>query len=132
MAEALLRPCAAGSCETLVVSGRCVVHQRPSSHARGYTARWTRFRTWYLTKLNGLAALGIGLGAICGGRMPGAPVTTDSRCLAAGVENGRALQLDHLRPVEAGGGLYDLANLQVLCATCHSAKTARDDGGFGR
>jgi 5-methylcytosine-specific restriction protein A len=39
-------------------------------------------------------------------------------------------QTDHIVPVSAGGD-DDRANLQALCASCHSRKTATEDGGFG-
>lgn len=38
---------------------------------------------------------------------------------------------DHIVPKEAGGSDDD-TNLQTLCRTCHSRKTATEDGGFGR
>lgn len=41
--------------------------------------------------------------------------------------------VDHIRPHRGDYRLFmDEANLQTLCETCHSAKTAREDGGFGR
>ena len=33
------------------------------------------------------------------------------------------LQVDHIIPIEQGGAKYNVANLQVLCATCHQHKT---------
>jgi len=33
--------------------------------------------------------------------------------------------MDHIKPVEQGGGLCGLDNLQTLCQPCHKAKTAR-------
>lgn len=39
--------------------------------------------------------------------------------------------VDHIVPKERGGA-DELHNLQVLCAPCHSRKTAIEDGGFGR
>lgn len=42
-----------------------------------------------------------------------------------------ATQVDHIVPVRAGGS-DERSNLQPLCASCHSYKTARHDGGFGR
>ena len=29
------------------------------------------------------------------------------------------LEVDHIKPLDAGGALYDLANLQTLCRGCH-------------
>jgi 5-methylcytosine-specific restriction protein A len=40
-----------------------------------------------------------------------------------------ATQVDHITPISAGGEAYDRANLQSLCASCHSKKTTRQDGG---
>lgn len=38
--------------------------------------------------------------------------------------------VDHILPRRQGGS-NDHANLQTLCASCHSRKTASHDGGFG-
>ena len=46
-------------------------------------------------------------------------------CAGCGVE-GVPLELDHVRPVEAGGPEWDLENLHQLCKICHRAKTARE------
>jgi 5-methylcytosine-specific restriction enzyme A len=44
-----------------------------------------------------------------------------------------ASHLDHIRTVEEAPGLaWDWSNLQGLCASCHSSKTATSDGAFGR
>lgn len=43
----------------------------------------------------------------------------------------RATHVDHVKAKRAGGA--DAAeNFQSLCASCHSYKTVRVDGGFGR
>ena len=42
-----------------------------------------------------------------------------------------ATQVDHIVPRDRGGADDD-ANLQPLCQSCHSRKTATEDGGFGR
>jgi len=41
---------------------------------------------------------------------------------------GRAgrLEVDHRVPLHRGGAVYDLANLQSLCRTCHVAKSRRE------
>lgn len=44
----------------------------------------------------------------------------------------KASHVDHVRSIAAGGGRLDLGNLASLCASCHSRKTARADGGLGR
>ena len=43
----------------------------------------------------------------------------------------RATQVDHATPLSQGGHPLDSSNLQSLCASCHSRKTAERDGGFG-
>ncbi len=43
-----------------------------------------------------------------------------------------ATNVDHIVPRSRGGADFDPANVQALCASCHSAKTAIRDGGFGR
>lgn len=34
--------------------------------------------------------------------------------------------VDHIDPVSNGGPIYDENNLQVLCKSCHSKKTAKE------
>ena len=34
--------------------------------------------------------------------------------------------IDHIKTIRAGGEPYDQANLQTLCASCHSSKTATE------
>ena len=47
--------------------------------------------------------------------------------------NKRHLHVDHIETVESKPELrLALGNLQVLCSRCHSHKTAKEDGGFGR
>jgi 5-methylcytosine-specific restriction enzyme A len=43
-----------------------------------------------------------------------------------------ATQVDHIRRLGPGVYMYDQSNLQALCASCHSRKTALHDGAFGR
>ncbi len=39
-----------------------------------------------------------------------------------------ANEVDHIVAIERGGAAFDRDNLQSLCKTCHSRKTAGDDG----
>lgn len=44
----------------------------------------------------------------------------------------KGLEVDHITPHNGDWGLFlSSNNLQTLCASCHSKKTAREDGGFG-
>ena len=42
-----------------------------------------------------------------------------------------ATNVDHIVSRRRGGADFDPANVQALCASCHSTKTALRDGGFG-
>ncbi|MEW6862414.1 HNH endonuclease signature motif containing protein [Trueperella pyogenes] len=42
-----------------------------------------------------------------------------------------AAEVDHILPLDRGG-THDEENLQALCKPCHSAKTARQDGRWGK
>ena len=46
------------------------------------------------------------------------------RCASCGVPP--PLEVDHIRPVEHGGALYALENLQLLCRSCHIDKHVPD------
>lgn len=74
---------------------------RPSAAARGYGTDWRKLRATLM------------------------PPGTPCRCCGK-----PASHLDHIKP-KASGGTDDPSNLQPLCATCHSRKTDREDGGFG-
>lgn len=43
----------------------------------------------------------------------------------------RSSHADHIIPVARGGAVLDWSNLQSLCRSHHSRKTAALDGGFG-
>lgn len=42
-----------------------------------------------------------------------------------------SVHVDHVVALEKGG-THDRSNLRALCPSCHSKKTCRVDGGFGR
>jgi 5-methylcytosine-specific restriction endonuclease McrA len=43
------------------------------------------------------------------------------------MEQGRALEVDHIMPIADGGHPFDPGNLQTLCEKCHKAKTADEN-----
>lgn len=111
------KPCARPGCGALVQSGRwCPAHKpapRPTApkpydaeKRRPYkTAAWLRFRKWYLTQH-----------PVC--EVPGCGQPAN--------------EVDHIVPLDDGGAHLSTSNSQALCKPCHSRKTARQDGGFGR
>lgn len=83
--------------------------RRGSAASRGYDHRWRREREAEL-----LAE------PLC------------RECLKAGVITPATVR-DHIVPHKGNKALFhDPANRQSLCKHCHDAKTAREDGGFGR
>jgi len=81
---------------------------RASSTQRGYGYRWQQSRAGYL-KRHPLCA----------------------HCEARGRVT-IATDLDHIIPHRGDMALFwDRSNWQGLCASCHSRKTATEDGGFG-
>lgn len=103
-------PCTYPGCPRLSVSrGRCNDHKaerrkdydrrRGSASSRGYGRRWKRLRDSVLAEH---------------------PV-----CQADGCDE-LATDVDHITP-KRKGGTDSLDNLQALCHSCHSAKTARGE-----
>jgi len=81
---------------------------RRSAKERGYTFSWHKIRTLYL-QANPLCAL-------CEKRGRLTPATC----------------VDHIIPHRGDDALmWDEENFQSLCQSCHSRKTAKEDGGFG-
>lgn len=76
--------------------------QRESRHKRGYGYRWQKLRLIILAR-----------DPIC--KICGRAASTD---------------VDHIIP-KSKGGLDAVDNLQGLCHSCHSRKTASEDGGYG-
>lgn len=136
MPSPALRPCA-GGCGQLVGRGRCrtcanrLEQQRGSSTDRGYGQTWIRFRHWWLGEL--VRQLHV---PICGATLDGGPVTDDSRCKVQGIDtyanaDGSSLHLDHEPPLRDDerpdtSKVCNRFRIQLLCASCHSAKTERE------
>lgn len=79
---------------------------RESSRERGYTWEWEKVRAVYL-----------GRNPLC--------VLCKPRITAAN-------EVDHIIPHRGDKELFwNVKNWQALCKSCHSKKTAREDGGFG-
>ncbi|KMQ75291.1 HNH endonuclease [Marinobacter subterrani] len=117
-----LKPCCAPQCSELVRGQRyCDRHQhlakqrdpvkdreRGSSAKRGYGNKWKKARLTFLSYH---------------------PLCTE--CDRQG-RTTAATDVDHIVPHRGDPKLFwSQSNWQALCRSCHSAKTAREDGGFG-
>jgi 5-methylcytosine-specific restriction protein A len=79
--------------------------RRLGSSERGYTSKWQKARADFLQ------------------RFP--------RCMTRGC-NSVASIVDHAVPHKGNDALFwDRSNWRARCKSCHDAKTAREDGGFG-
>lgn len=124
MPQAAPRPCRHGGCAELVTdrSGFCSAHvkvqrqasdeRRGTAHERGYGRRWQKASKAYLAKH-----------PLC--QCPDCDEGR-KRLLAASV-------VDHDVPHKGDMRLFwDSTNWRSMAKACHDAKTARQDGGFGR
>lgn len=120
MPSASPRPCTHPGCGVLVQGGaRCQRHQvqrqtedqtrRGTASQRGYGAKWRAARADWLREH-----------PLCAEheRQGGLMVATE---------------VDHIVPHRGDQSLFwSRSNWQSLCKSCHSIKTATEDGGFGR
>ncbi|MGW1678515.1 HNH endonuclease [Saccharopolyspora sp. NPDC002376] len=102
--------CSAAGCTELTTTGRCDEHkrkpwQRRSRHQpRGRLARRDiAFKAEHLRR--------------------------EPNCRSCGRP---AEQVDHIRPLSQGGAMFDHANAQSLCATCHDHKTRAENAARQR
>jgi 5-methylcytosine-specific restriction protein A len=114
-------PACGDRCPEIVPQGRCTDcsraadRRRGSGAARGYTKRWAVFSKRYLRKH-----------PICECRAPWCEH-------APGLCGGKSTDPDHIDGSGRNGPrAFDETNLIALCHPCHSRKTTRQDGGFGR
>lgn len=99
--------------EHFVEARKRVDSQRPSGSRRGYTKKWASFRKAYLLQH---------------------PRCESEACSALPEwQRPEATDIDHIDGCgRTGERAYDTTNLIALCHSCHSKKTVRHDGGFGR
>ena len=112
------RFCRKQGCNQLVDEGYCVKHKpeeyqrydryRGTAAERGYNSKWRKARLRYLAEY---------------------PLCVE--CHESGLIV-PATNVDHIVPHRGDMELFwDIENWQSLCATHHSQKTAKEDGGFG-
>lgn len=108
------KPCSQPGCSALTRERFCDNHKkrddlkRGTASERGYDARWRKARKHFLT-----------LNPLC------VHCSKDGKIAVATV-------VDHIKPHKGNRIMFwDRFNWQALCASCHSKKTAKEDGGFG-
>lgn len=98
--------------------------RRGSASSRGYGARWQRHRTAVVNLFHSHELPRAGL---CGVRLPGAQLTTDSECTTRNLTV-RFTTLDHIIPVTGPDDptFFEPTALQGLCSTCDARKRQRE------
>lgn len=117
MPSAAPKPCSRPGCGRLIPYGQqCPDHprnwgkqdkKRGNRHERGYGNDWVRLRGEVMLRDKGLCQ----------------PCKSQARYTPAA-------EVDHIVP-KAQGGTDDRANLQAICRSCHSLKTAYESTGKG-
>ncbi|SDY86191.1 HNH endonuclease [Thermoactinomyces sp. DSM 45892] len=112
MALKPLRPCNKPYCNELTRDRYCEHHmteltrsdrERETAGKRGYNRRWRKAREYHLSMF---------------------PV-----CVVCGRS---ATVVDHIKAHKGNHSLFwEPNNWQSMCASCHQAKTNREDGGYG-
>ena len=122
MGKSAPRPCSYPGCGTLAFNSRCEKHRRVESkqhdakrggaNERGYTYRWQRESKVFLREH---------------------PLCQCPACDEGRLRVRAALVVDHRVPHRGDMVLFwDQTNWQAMAKECHDAKTAAEDGGFGR
>ncbi len=108
MANRALRPCCYPGCTELVSRGYCDKHRKPNPTGK--------YHNWY--------CLPIWTQMLRPGQLLREPFCRE--CAKYGIRT-EATDVDHIEPFKGDWGKFtDRDNLQSLCHSCHSRKTARE------
>lgn len=91
---------------------------RKSAHERGYDGKWARFARAFIERELSAGRYHCACG--CGKNLLG--------------RERSEIHVDHKKPHKGQSDplFWDVNNLQLMLAACHSRKTVMQDGGFGR
>jgi 5-methylcytosine-specific restriction enzyme A len=113
--------CGAPSCRALAEQGKdyCAAHQNYVAEHEKFLKEQRPWHLWY--------------GRVHWKRLRTLVLARDPICVIC--NRAPATDADHIIPHKGDWFLFcggvNMQNLQGLCATCHSEKTAREDAGFG-
>lgn len=119
-----LKPCAYPGCKAFAEQGQgyCAKHaqQRAQERAANDRLRGTRTQRGYSNRWLKISAAYLCNHPLCAECQRQGKITP-------------ATEVDHIVPHKGDKKLFwDPSNWQPLCHECHSRKTVREDGGFGR
>jgi len=113
------KPCTWPGCPELTDRGRCEEHRKQAAQEYDRSRCDDEMRRFYNSR--------------AWRRVSKLHIQDESLCRACMAE-GRlvpAVMTDHIAPIKQGGDRWDERNLQSLCQSCHSRKSAEEGSRFG-
>ena len=115
-----LRPCGYSGCPNLTEGTYCAEHKKLTDKQYNRFQRDKVVESIYNSReWKELRRKKLGINPIC-------------ECC---FEKGRiikATMVDHIVPIKQGGAAFDMNNLQSLCQSCHSSKSAKEGSSWGK
>lgn len=114
------RPCSYAGCPKLTDGQYCEEHQKLVDKQYNRYERDTFSREFYKTsKWKAVRRRHLSMFPLC------------AECLKTGKIT-RGEIVDHIRPIKQGGEKFAESNLQTLCWSCHSRKSATEGSRWGK
>jgi len=115
-----LRPCSYPGCPKLVEGGYCEKHKKQRDQEYNLYGRDDFTKSFYKTKeWKTVRQMQLNAHPFC------------EECLKEGKRT-KAVIVDHIIPIKEGGEKFSFSNLQSLCWSCHSRKSALEGSRFGK
>ena len=119
MPWAPMRPCTWPGCSVLTSGGRCEKHKRQGQREYDSTRSADPTRHFYNSRAWRRASkVHLSQEPLC------------RECMKKG-QLAAAVMTDHIVPIKAGGDRWGRDNLQSLCRSCHSRKSAEEGSRWG-